>query len=174
MSDWTQLVSLMDFCAVYYTTQLVRCAAFSFVLIGLVMLFRKMLFSGRIFFRGMLWALFLVIPFLGRLKLFYENETVLKATWRITAVTTSWLWIDRIYTVGILVAAMCIFGKRLRLRRTVAGMEKVMFENTRIYVTGMNVTPFTVGLLKTKIVLPKVMVVAEHERQAAGRKTEEF
>ena len=102
--------------------------------------------------------MFLVIPFLGRLKLFYENEAVFKATWRITAVTTSWLWIDRIYMVGILVAAMCIFGKRLRLRRTVAGMEKVMFESTRIYVTGMNVTPFTVGLLKPKIVLPKVMV----------------
>ncbi len=159
MPDWTQFASLMDFCAVYYTTQLVRCAGFSFVLIGLVMLLRKMFFSGRTFFRGMLWTLFLVIPFLGRLKLFYENEAVFKITWRITAVTTSWLWIDRIYMVGILVAAMCIFGKRLRLRRTVAGMEKVIFESTHIYVTGMNVTPFTVGLLKPKIVLPKVMVV---------------
>lgn len=157
MLDWTQLVSLMDFCAVYYTTQLVRCAAFSFVLMGLVMLLRKMLFSRWIFFRGMLWALFLVIPFLGRLKLFYENEAVLKVTWRITAVTASWLWADRIYMAGILVVAICIFGKRLRLRRTVAEMEKVMVESTRIYVTGMNVTPFTVGLLKPKIVLPKVM-----------------
>ena len=32
-----------------------------------------------------------------------------------------------------------------------------MFENVRIYVTDMNITPFTVGLLKPKIVLPKVM-----------------
>lgn len=158
MPDWTQFVSLMDFATAYYATQLVRCAAFSFVLIGLVMLLRKMLLSGRIFFRGMLWALFLIIPFLGRLKLFYENEAVLKATWRITAVTASCLWADRIYMAGILVAAICIFGKRLRLRRAVAGMEKVMFESTRIYVTYMNVTPFTVGLLKPKIVLPKVIV----------------
>ena len=51
----------------------------------------------------------------------------------------------------------CIFGKRIRLQRTVSGMEKVMFENVRIYVTDMNITPFTVGLLKPKIVLPKVM-----------------
>ena len=36
-------------------------------------------------------------------------------------------------------------------------MEKVMFENVCIYVTDMNITPFTVGLLKPKIVLPKVM-----------------
>ena len=89
--------------------------------------------------------------------MFYENAAVLKATWRITAVTASWLWGDRIYIAGILVTAICIFGKRIRLQRTVSGMEKVMFENVRIYVTDMNITPFTVGLLKPKIVLPKVM-----------------
>ena len=157
MPDWRQLASLINFCAAYYTTQLVRCAAFSFVLIGLVMLLRKIHFSERTFLRGMSWALFLVIPFLGRLKMFYENAAVLKATWRITAVTTSWLWGDRIYMAGILLTAICIFGKRIRLQRTVSGMEKVMFENVRIYVTDMNITPFTVGLLKPKIVLPKVM-----------------
>ena len=157
MPDWSWIGSLLDFCAAYYTTQLVRCAAFSFVLIGLVMLLRKIHFSERTFLRGMSWALFLVIPFLGRLKMFYENAAVLKATWRITAVTASWLWGDRIYMAGILVTAICIFGKRIRLQRTVSGMEKVMFENVRIYVTDMNITPFTVGLLKPKIVLPKVM-----------------
>ncbi len=157
MPDWRQLASLINFCAAYYTTQLVRCAAFSFVLIGLVMLLRKIHFSERTFLRGMSWALFLVIPFLGRLKMFYENAAVLKATWRITAVTASWLWVDRIYMAGILLTAICIFGKRIRLQRTVSGMEKVMFENVRIYVTDMNITPFTVGLLKPKIVLPKVM-----------------
>ena len=157
MPDWRQLASLINFCTAYYTTQLVRCTAFSFVLTGLVMLLRKILFSERTFFRGMPWALFLVIPFLGRLKMFYENVAVLKVTWRITAVTASWLWVDRIYMAGILVTAICIFGKRIRLWRTVAGMEKVMFENVRIYVTDMNITPFTVGLLKPKIVLPKVM-----------------
>ena len=157
MFDWRQLASLINFCAAYYTTQLVRCAAFSFVLIGLVMLLRKIHFSERTFLRGMSWALFLVIPFLGRLKMFYENAVVLKATWRITAVTASWLWGDRIYMAGILLTAICIFGKRIRLQRTVSGMKKVMFENVRIYVIDMNITPFTVGLLKPKIVLPKVM-----------------
>ena len=157
MPDWRQLASLINFCAAYYTTQLVRCAAFSFVLIGLVMLLRKIHFSERTFLRGMSWALFLVIPFLGRLKMFYENAAVLKATWRITAVTASWLWGDRIYMAGILLTAICIFGKRIRLQRTVSRIEKVMFENVRIYVTDMNITPFTVGLLKPKIVLPKVM-----------------
>ena len=134
-----------------------RCAAFSLVLTGLVMLLRKMLFSERIFLKGMLWAVFLVTPFLGKLKLFYENAAICKATWWMTKGTMSCLWVGRIYTMGILVAVICVFGKRLRLRRLVAGMEKVFFDGIRISVTDMNITPFTIGLLKPKIVLPKTM-----------------
>ena len=121
MPDWRQLAGLINFCTAYYTTQLVRCVAFSLVLIGFVMLLRKIFFSERTFLRGMSWAVFLVVPFLGRLKMFYENEAVLKATWRITAVTALWLWVDCIYMAGILVAAISIFGKRLRLWRSVSG-----------------------------------------------------
>ena len=158
MPDWSWIGSLLDFCAAYYTTQLVRCAAFSFVLIGLVMLLRKMLFSRRTFIRGLLWSSFLLIPFLGKLKLFYENKAVVVITGRITHGTMTCLWADYIYMAGILIAAVCIFGKRLCLRKSVAGMEKVSLDNMQVRITDMNVTPFTVGLLKPKIVIPKVML----------------
>ncbi len=171
MPDWG---SLLDFCAAYYATQLVRCAAFSFLLLGLVMLLRKMLFSRRTFIRGLLWSSFLLIPFLGKLKLFYENKAVVRITGRITHGTMTCLWADRIYMAGILIAAVCIFGKRLRLRKSVAGMEKVSLDNMQVRITDMNVTPFTVGLLKPKIVIPKVVwgsysrdelkSVVQHER----------
>lgn len=158
MSDWSRVGSLLDFSAVYYTTQLMRCALFSFVLTGLVMLLRRTFFQKRIFLRGMLWLSFLLIPFLGRLKLFYENTVVLNTTWRLTYGSMNWLWADRIYMAGVFAAAICIFGKRLRLWRTVAGMETVSLDNIRISITNMNVTPFTAGLLKPKIVIPKVIL----------------
>ena len=174
MPDWSWIGSLLDFCAAYYTTQLVRCAAFSFVLIGLVMLLRKMLFSRRTFIRGLLWSSFLLIPFLGKLKMFYENKAVVRITGRITHGTMTCLWADRIYMAGILIAAVCIFGKRLRLRKSVAGMEKVSLDNMQVRITDMNVTPFTVGLFAPKIVIPRVMLesysreelrsVIQHER----------
>jgi len=174
MPDGRQFVSLMNFGTVYYTTQLVRCAFFSFILLGLVMMLRKVFFPKGTFLRGMLWVSFLMIPFLGRLKLFYENETVLRATWRVTAVTMSRLWIGRMYMAGICISAVFIFGKRTGLRRKVSRMEKTMFESIRVCVTDMNVTPFTVGLFKPKIVLPKAMMdsygrdeleaVIQHER----------
>ncbi len=174
MPDWSRIGRLLDFCAAYYTTQLVRCAAFSFLLLGLVMLLRKMLFSRRTFIRGLLWLSFLLIPFLGKLKLFYENKAVVGITGRITHGTMTCLWADYIYMAGILIAAVCIFGKRLRLRKSVAGMEKVFLDNMQVRITDMNVTPFTVGLLKPKIVIPKVVwesysqdelkSVVQHER----------
>ena len=138
------------------------------------MLLRKMLFSRRTFIRGLLWSSFLLIPFLGKLKLFYENEAVAIITGRITHGTMTCLWADRIYMAGILIAAVCIFGKRLRLRKSVAGMEKVSLDNMQVRITDMNVTPFTVGLFAPKIVVPKVMLesysrkelrsVIQHER----------
>jgi len=174
MPDWSWIGSLLDFCAVYYTTQLVRCAAFSFLLLGLVMQLRKMLFSRRTFIRGLLWSSFLLIPFLGKLKLFYENAAVLRMTWWVTHGTMTCLWADRIYMTGVFVAAICIFGKRLCLQKSVAEMEKVSQYNTVVSVTDMNVTPFTVGLFAPKIVIPKVMLenyshdelksVIQHER----------
>lgn len=158
MSDWLKLGGVMKFCAVYFTTQLVRCAVFSFMLIWLVLLLRKIFFQKMVFLRGMLWTGFLFIPFLGKLKLFYENEAAFKLTWRMTYGTMKNIWFDYIYMAGIFVTAFCIFGKRRRLSRIVAGMKTSDFEGTKLYVTDMNVTPFTSGLLKPKIVLPQIML----------------
>ncbi len=65
--------------------------------------------------------------FWWRLKMFYEKCRRTKSihggsSWQVTA---SWLWGDRIIWQGILVTAICIFGKRIRLQRTVSGMEKL-------------------------------------------------
>ena len=49
-------------------------------------------------------------------------------TGRITHGTMTCLWADYIYMAGILIVAVCIFGKRLRLRKSVAGMEKVFLD----------------------------------------------
>ena len=158
MSDWLKLGGVMKFCAVYFTTQLVRCAVFSFMLIWLVLLLRKIFFQKMVFLRGMLWTGFLFMPFLGKLKLFYENEAAFKLNWRMTYGTMKNIWFDYIYMAGIFVTAFCIFGKRRRLSRIVAGMKTSDFEGTKLYVTDMNVTPFTSGLLKPKIVLPQIML----------------
>lgn len=157
MAGWLQFFGFIDACAVYFTLQLVRCVVFSFIWTGLVMLLRRTLFSKLIFAKGMLWALFLVIPFLGKLKLFYENDLVLKGTWWLTGSIMTHPWIAHVYMAGLLVSFLYIFGKRASLKRIVSRMEKQAVNGRTVYITDMNITPFTAGLLRTKIVLPKVM-----------------
>lgn len=174
MSEWSRLAGILDFCAVYFTTQLVRCAVVSFLLLGFVMLLRKTVFSEQTFVKGILWAAFLIIPFLGRLKPFYGNEILGRFLKWIDWGIMTCLWADRIYIAGILIAFICIFRKQMRFWRSAAGMKKMSFEDIRIYVTDMRVTPFTTGLLRPKIVLPKVMAdsysrdelmtIIQHER----------
>ncbi|MDE6432694.1 MAG: M48 family metalloprotease [Lachnospiraceae bacterium] len=158
MPDWSMLDGVMDFSTVYFTTQLMRCAVFSFILIWLVLLLRKVFFLKRVFLRGLLWISFLFIPFLGKLKLFYENKVVVRLTWKMTCVTMQNIWFDRIYIAGVFVTAICVFGKRLHLWKIVSGMKTSVFEGMQVCVTDMNVTPFTSGLLKPKIVLPQIML----------------
>lgn len=66
-------------------------------------------------------------------------------------------WISHMYMAGALIAFLYIFGKRLRLQRTVLRMKMQFVNGKTVYITDMNVTPFAAGLFRPKIVLPKVM-----------------
>lgn len=163
MSVWLQFGAFLDACAMYLTLQFERCVIFSLVWLGFVMLLRKTIFSRGIFARGILWSFFLVIPCMGRLKIFYENPFVLGMTWRLMSITMHYLWIGRFYMAGVLVSFICIFGKRLRLRRVVSRMDRRIVTGKEICITDMNITPFTIGLLKPKIVLPEIMIQSYEE-----------
>lgn len=158
MSGWSQLGTFFDFCAMYLTLQFERCAVLSLVWIGVVLLLRKTFFARGIFTRGILWSFFLIIPCLGRMKIFYENPFVLGLTWRLTGITMHHLWVGRIYMAGVLISFFYILGKRLRLRRIVSRMDRRIAAGREIRVTAMNITPFTIGLIRPEIVLPEIMV----------------
>lgn len=66
-------------------------------------------------------------------------------------------WISHMYMAGVLIAFLYIFGKRLRLQRTVLRMKMQFVNGKTVYITDMNITPFAAGLFRPKIVLPKVM-----------------
>lgn len=158
MENWSQFLGFLDGGALYFTLQLVRCALFSFAGLGLVMLLRRTLFQERVFAKGVLWALFLLIPFLGRLKLFYENAFVVKTTGWLTAGIMAHTWIAHMYMLGVWLWFLYIFGRRFRLRRIISPLERRCIGGKKIYSMEMNVTPFTAGLLNPKIVLPRIMI----------------
>lgn len=158
MAGWMQVFKLAECCAVYWTLKLVRGLCFSFVCIALIMFFRHFLFSNRIFAKGMVWVLLLPAPFLGKLKLFYENDFVWNMTCRQTGCIMAFPWIRYGYMAGISVSFLYIFGKRIRLKRMISHMERRFAGGRQVFVTPMNITPFTAGLLRPKMVLPEVMM----------------
>lgn len=163
MFGWRQVLDFLDVCAVYYTLQLTRCVAFSLALTGVVMLLRSTIFRKRIFAKGMLWALFLLLPFFGKLRLFYENALAVKLSWRFTGAIMAYRWIGRIYMGHVFIGLCCICIKRYWLGRMVArlgpfGRGRSYAGGGNIYITDRNVTPFAVGLCFPKIILPRVMM----------------
>ncbi|RKJ44475.1 transcriptional regulator [bacterium 1XD8-76] len=145
----------------YYTVNLGRGFFFSFLLLAVVMFFRKLPLFRNSFCRMILWSFFLWLPFIGRLKLFYET--------RIGVRGFLW-WADWNYrhtwTGGIYFLVMMLYGgfllyRRWRLMRAVKRLERLR-EN--IYICDRTVTPFAAGLFFPKIVVPGVMV-AEYGRE---------
>lgn len=152
------VIQFVNFCAVYYVIQLVRCAMISIAVFAIVFLLRKTLAKDRVFLKGLLWSLFIPVLFAGKMKFFYENPvgTVLFSWW--TGIFMNHVWLGWLYLCGVLVCAARIFRRRSKLKKLIAGMEKIKVENTFVYVAKMPVTPSAAGVFRPKIVMPEVML----------------
>lgn len=149
---------------VYYAMQLVRCALLSYAVFALICLLRKTAGRNRIFLRGALWSLLFPVLFTGRMKFFYESRIGwnLFSWW--TAVSVNRTWICWLYLAGVFVYAFLLSGKRRRLKKLTAGMEKRTVCQTPVYVTDMPVTPSAIGVFSPKIVMPGV-ILEEYDRK---------
>lgn len=145
----------------YYTVNLGKGLFFSFLLLAVVMFFRKLPLFRNSFCRMILWSFFLWLPFIGRLKLFYETRIGVRgflwwADWNYRHT-----WAGGIYFLVMMLYGGFLIYRRWRLMRAVKGLER-MREN--IYICGRTVTPFAAGLFFPKIVVPGVMI-AEYDRE---------
>lgn len=167
MPEWFWLVKNVDFLTIYYATQLVRCAAWSVLLAAIVALLRKTVCRERTFLRGALWTAFALTPFLGRLRLYYEWEPMARLLAWPMMDADLYRWFCRIYMAGVVASAVCVFGKRRRLWRAVSEMETTSAGGVRVRVTDFKLTPFTVGLLRPAIVLPRLVLEQYDEEERA-------
>lgn len=151
-------IQFLDFCAFYYTVQLIRCTLVSFAVFAAVILLRKTLLKNCVFLKGAIWASFIPVLFTGKMKIFDETGIgmVFSNCWR--AIGKYHVWICRAYICGVFLYAVLLICKRRKMKKPVAGMEKREVNGTCIYVTDIPVTPFTIGIFRPKIVMPKVML----------------
>lgn len=144
-------------CSVYYAVKLGRCVMFSIIVLLLVLVLRKTVFKNLIFVKGAIWTVFLPVPFIGKLNLFYENTLArrLFMWWNNACIEYSAVHYG--YMLGILVSGFLILGQRRKLHKEIARMKTTRICGSKVYLNEVPATPYTAGIFQTKIVIPKVM-----------------
>ncbi len=156
MTGIEQIASFFKIVLSYYTLQLGRGAVVSFLLMGLVLLFRRVC-RNTVFLKGLLWSILLLCPFVGRLKCFYEWPLIPSGLWTFLCMQFPWTC-GLLYLAGCLATLTYLYSKRHRVCRFVTEMRKELFRGTEIYVCDSPVTPFTSGIFSPKFVLPAFML----------------
>ena len=158
------IIGFLNLCVYYYTVQLVRCVVVSFAVFTVVIALRKTIVKDQAFLKGALWAMFIPVLFVGRMKFFDESSigTILSAWWKM--ITINHVWICWLYLGVAFAYAMLLHCKRRKLKKQVANMEKRELNGTFIYAADIPVTPFTTGVFRPRIVMPEV-ILKQYDRK---------
>ncbi len=155
---WNRGIGYLNVCAVYYGLQLVRCMLLSVLVFALILLLRKTALKRNVFLKGALWSLLIPVLFAGRMRFFYETRTgVFLFSW-CSHICMEHVWFCWLYLGGVLVLGIRMVRKRRRLRSMLAGLEKTEAGGVTVYAAGMPVSPFAAGLLRPRIILPRIIL----------------
>ena len=155
----TEAVILLEDSSIYFAILLGRCAMLSFPVSVLVVVLRRTLLKKAIFLRGMIWGILFVVPFMGKLDLFYDYSS---------QICSLFIWWNDIcmicrpvgygYILCMFVAAGCMLHKRREVHRMLQNMKEDCVCGQEILINEMTVTPFTAGLIHAKLVIPQIML----------------
>lgn len=111
-------------CSVYFSIQLGRCVLFSFVVLGIVLILRCSILKEKLFLKGLLWSIFLIVPFVGKLELFYNNILMRRLFLWWNNICIKYSAIGYCYLLGIVISGALIFWQHRKLYRQINSMEK--------------------------------------------------
>lgn len=151
-------LSILNDCVIYFCIQLGRCVLFSFPVLALVLILRAAILRKAVFLKGMIWSIFFIVPFVGKLRLFYENMLMCRLFMWWNNICIAYWQVRYGYLIGMMITASLILWKHKKLHRLVSRMEKSRIDGREIYINEMAVTPFTTGLIHTRTVVPEVIL----------------
>lgn len=148
----------MNACVIYIVVQLGRAVQISIVMLAVILLLRGTILRRKVFGKGILWSLLLLAPFMGKLTLYYETKVGAKLFFWWQSICGEFHWIPWLYVTGMLGTGVCILYKQRTLKHYVKYMELTEICGTQVYVSELAVSPFTVGVVHPRIVIPEVML----------------
>lgn len=155
----------LNVCVMYFGMLLGRSVFLSLPVLLVVLLLRRTVFKKTIFIKGMLWCLFLPLPFVGKMRFFYESRIGVRGFlwWHNLCVEQQWVcWI---YLLGMVAFGIYIFYRRRNLYRFAVHLRKEQVGDMELSICDRAVTPFTVGVLHPRIVVPELIQKDFHERE---------
>ena len=155
--DFESFLRFLNQCSVYFSIQLGRCVLFSFVVLGIVLVLRCSILKEKIFLKGMLWSVFLLVPFVGKLEFFYNNILMCRLFLWWNNICIKYSVIGYCYLLGMVISGVFIFWQQRKLHRQINSMEQWTIGGKKVYISEMPITPFTIGVFRSKVVVPKLM-----------------
>ena len=155
--DFESFWRFLNQCSVYFSIQLGRCVLFSFVVLGIVLVLRCSILKEKIFLKGVLWSVFLLVPFVGKLELFYNNILMRRLFLWWNNICIKYSIIGYCYLLGMVISGVFIFWQQRKLHRQIKSMGQWTISGKKVYISEMPVTPFTIGVFRSKVVVPKLM-----------------
>lgn len=155
----------VDAVFLYFAEILGRSTMISILIMAAILLFRKTLFRKTVFARGMIWCLLVPVLFAGKLKFFYETRIGVRLFWWWNYICIEYIWIAKIYVLGIIVLGIYIFMQRRKLNKFVCKLEQTELSGTKVYISNLSVSPFTVGTFRARIVVPETMLTGFGESE---------
>lgn len=154
---WQRCLQWLDAICVYFAEILGRSAMISILVITVILLCRKVFLRKKVFGRGMIWCLLVPVLFVGKLRVFYETGIGIQLFWWWISICRVHMWVSKIYMLGIVVFGIYVFMQRRRLKRFVCKLEPTVIGDRKVYISDLSVSPFTVGIFRARIVVPRTM-----------------
>ena len=156
--DLKLIQDVLGFSSAYIVTLLLRCTLISYGLITLVLLVRSTILKRTVFLKGIIWSAFLLLPFLGKLKAYYDESHATIPFVYCQEIGISLVWFRVLYftVTGVMLFRLFKTLKNMdRLRR-----EAVSFDTgtETVWIIDLPISPCASGLFKPRILLPEDMV----------------
>lgn len=156
---------LLTFIFTYEAIVLGRCAMLSLPLLLIVMLLRRTVLKRNVFAKGAAWSVFLLVPFLGKFRFYYEPlvagdfPLLIKnpfALWHVLC--TDHPWLGWAYAAGVLGSLFLLLRRHFKVRHMLRRMGTATVCGQGVFLSDIPMSPFTTGLIRPRIVVPRVAV----------------
>lgn len=152
------VANTLDFCLGIMVIRLGMCVIVSFALLEIVLVLRRTLLKDRIFAKGLLWSVFLLVPFVGKLKLFYTNIYAGRPFIMWLVLCNKVKPVVYVYVLGMAVSATRIVHQNRAVRKVASDTRRWQYKGDTLYISELTISPFATGILSPRIVLPEMLL----------------